>query len=88
MKEVIKAVQGHTCHFGHVLRQARLQKGVNQSSLARRLGVVQQTVSRIETGKQACSPDLVVGFANVLGMPDLVDTYCDTCPVKCSRGVA
>ena len=53
------------------LRDARLQKGMNQEDLAEQLGVTRQTISSWETGKSC--PDLV----SIIKISDIFDISLD-----------
>lgn len=49
------------------IRRIRIQLGFTQSNIARKLGVIQQYVSRIETGRENVSVDSLKRVADALG---------------------
>jgi putative transcriptional regulator len=51
------------------LKEARLQKGLTQESLASMVGVTRQTVIAVEKGKFVPSVKLALEFACALGLP-------------------
>jgi putative transcriptional regulator len=51
------------------LKEARLQKGLTQESLASTVGVTRQTVIAVEKGKFVPSVKLALAFAWALGVP-------------------
>jgi transcriptional regulator with XRE-family HTH domain len=73
--------------FGNTLHQIRLKKGVSQTALARRIGVVQQMISLIEKNKRRCQPDIAVAVARELNSPELLLNYCKECPLHCEGGL-
>jgi transcriptional regulator with XRE-family HTH domain len=61
-----------------LLASARLSNlGINQEEMARRLGVTQPTISRIENGSLVPRPDWVERLAEMYGVP--VDTFIPGC---------
>lgn len=55
-------------HCGWRYRAARLNAGISQAELARRLGVSQARVSAIENGSVSPTPKLAVDYANALAL--------------------
>jgi transcriptional regulator with XRE-family HTH domain len=53
---------------GARLREIRLRAGMKAMDLAKRMGVSQGHLSRIETGKQAVRSEVLVKLAKVLGV--------------------
>lgn len=49
------------------IRQIRIRLGFTQSRIAKKLGVIQQYVSRIETGRENVSVDALKRIADALG---------------------
>lgn len=56
--------------LGQALRTARANAGLSGEQLAKRLGISQSRVSRIELGQQAASVDLVRQWAELTGVPE------------------
>ena len=54
---------------GDVVRESRLASGLNQASLAARMGVTQQFLSQVETGVRPASLELRQSFSQALGIP-------------------
>lgn len=54
--------------FGKRLEQLRKEKKINQSELAGRIGLTQQTISSYEKGKNKPSMDILVRLAQELGV--------------------
>jgi transcriptional regulator with XRE-family HTH domain len=54
-------------NFGDNLRTARIKAGMSQAQLAKRVGLKQQYVSRVEIGTQNLSLATMVTFARVFG---------------------
>jgi transcriptional regulator with XRE-family HTH domain len=52
---------------GDKVREARERLGLNQPELARRCGITQAGLSRIESGERNASPALMLTIASVLG---------------------
>ncbi len=50
------------------LRQARQSRGLTQEQLARKIGVDQAAISRMENGKQRITLELLGRMAEALGM--------------------
>jgi transcriptional regulator with XRE-family HTH domain len=55
--------------LGEMLQSLRNEKGLTGRELARRLGMSQATVSKIETGLQKPTMDYIVRFAAEIGLP-------------------
>ena len=55
--------------FGANVARAREQRGLSQSQLARKVGVVDTYISRIETGRAQPSFRLLLALARQLDMP-------------------
>jgi transcriptional regulator with XRE-family HTH domain len=72
--------------FGNTLHQIRIQKGVSQTVLAHRIGVVQQMISLLERNKRRCQPDIALAVAKELDAPELLLNYCKECPLHCVKG--
>lgn len=53
---------------GHVLRQARVERGLDQADLARRAGTTQAYISRIERGVVSPSVQTLTRLLNALGL--------------------
>ena len=49
------------------LVEARLEKGISQAELARRIGTQPSNISRLENGAQNPSLDMILRIANALG---------------------
>lgn len=54
--------------FGRIIRDARVGKGWSQEALARLVGTTSTHVSRIETGRQTGSIELLSRIARELGI--------------------
>ncbi len=61
---------GHPRQLGEALRAVRAHAGLSGEQLAKRLGISQSRVSRIELGQQVASADLVRRWAEVTGAPE------------------
>ncbi|MGE5572013.1 MAG: helix-turn-helix transcriptional regulator [Bacteroidota bacterium] len=57
--------------FGLMLKVARLKRGLTQLELARALGVRENLISLIETGRQAPTPELREKLEALLGLLEL-----------------
>ncbi len=56
-------------HFGSTLRHLRVQYGISQTDLARRLGLARQAyISNLEAGRKEPSPNIVVQVADIFGV--------------------
>ncbi|ACZ19806.1 transcriptional regulator, XRE family [Thermanaerovibrio acidaminovorans DSM 6589] len=53
---------------GERIRRARLKAKMEQGELARRIGISQAFLSRIETGKRGCSSEILERAARALGV--------------------
>lgn len=53
---------------GHLVRAARESLAISQQTLADSADTTQQTISRVEKGKQVASDELRVRIAGALGM--------------------
>lgn len=53
--------------LAHQIRSTRLKLGYTQEEMARRLGVIQQYVSKVESGRENLSVDTLTRIADVLG---------------------
>lgn len=53
--------------LAHTLKRVRKKRGLDQTELARRVGVSQSTISRIEQG-QIPGADVLAALARALGM--------------------
>ncbi len=53
--------------LGDIVRSTRTRKGVSQRSLARRAGMTQASISRIETGRESPSYERFTTLLLVLG---------------------
>lgn len=62
-------LSGPPRRLGDALRAVRIHAGFSGEQLARRLGISQSRVSRIELGQQVASPDLVRRWAEATGAP-------------------
>jgi DNA-binding transcriptional regulator YiaG len=56
-------------HIGRRIRMRRRQLGLNQSELARRIGVTFQQVHKYETGQSAVTAARLFAIATALGSP-------------------
>ena len=54
-------------HIGSLVRDARLRAGLSQRALARRVGICQSSISRIEAGKMIVSMLTFYRLASALG---------------------
>ncbi len=54
------------------LRHVRIEKGLSQTEVASRLGVVQQFISRVENGRENLSMDTLLRIAKALGKKAVV----------------
>jgi len=54
--------------FGQKITIARKQKGLSQSELAERTGILPNNLSRIETGKYSTGLDMLLKIADALEM--------------------
>lgn len=54
--------------FGQKITIARKQKGISQSELAERTGILPNNLSRIETGKYSTGIDILLKIADALDM--------------------
>lgn len=56
-------------HFGEKLKQIRIQKGISQNSLAKKMGYVTNSyVADVETGKFVPSPEKMAIWAKLFGL--------------------
>lgn len=55
--------------FGHLLHDARVEKGLTIAAVAERAGVSRGLVHRIEQGDMGCSLGAVFEVASILGVP-------------------
>lgn len=69
---------------GEAVRAMRQLLGIDQAELARRCGITQSGLSRIETGKRPASPKVTRALADHLG----VNLDAITSPVTEPRAVA
>lgn len=53
---------------GERIRRARMSKGIDQGEMARRMGISQAFLSRIESGKRGCSAEILQRAAQALGL--------------------
>ncbi|HVE96597.1 MAG TPA: helix-turn-helix transcriptional regulator [Pseudonocardiaceae bacterium] len=65
-----RELSGHPRRLGEALRAVRAHAGLSGEQLAKRLGISQSRVSRIELGQQVASADLVRRWAEVTGAPE------------------
>ncbi len=57
--------------LGEFLKSKRLKKGLNQSELAEKMGVSQQSITYYESNKRIPSEKVIINYASVLGInPD------------------
>lgn len=64
-----------TTRIGRLIRTAREAKGISTKELARRSGLIDTTIGRIERGETAMpSQDALIDLANALDL-DLADLY-------------
>ena len=54
--------------FGDLIREARIEEGVSQGELARRIGSHQSTIARLERGETAATLTTLERIANAMGM--------------------
>ena len=59
---------GYNWYMGHVIRYLRQRKGLKQSEYAVRVGKIQSSISRIESGKQGIAAKELSRFAGPLGI--------------------
>ncbi len=64
------------------IRKYRIEQGLTQAELAKRLGVHRDTVSRVETGKRALELGEFFDWADALGVSadELFTAICETVP--------
>jgi transcriptional regulator with XRE-family HTH domain len=62
-----KLLQDNREYLGAWLKQRREAKELSQGELAEKMGVRQETVSKVETGKWAISIDMLTLFGKYLG---------------------
>jgi len=62
------------------LRKAR--GDLKQKDVACRVGVAPSTLSRYESGARRVPPELAVQVAVATGRQDVLDAYCQGCPVR------
>ncbi len=55
--------------FGHALKLLRRYQGLNQSDLARKLGVSRSYISELESGNRTPSLDLLSRYADIFNIP-------------------
>lgn len=55
-------------HIGAVLRTARLQQGLTQADVAKKIGISTQAMSRLEKNAERASFDRIHRLATVLGL--------------------
>ncbi len=65
-----RELSGHPRRLGEALRAVRAHAGLSGEQLAKRLGISQSRVSRIELGQQVALADLVRRWAEVTGAPE------------------
>jgi transcriptional regulator with XRE-family HTH domain len=65
-----RELSDHPRRLGEALRAVRAHAGLSGEQLAKRLGISQSRVSRIELGQQIASADLVRRWAEVTGAPE------------------
>jgi transcriptional regulator with XRE-family HTH domain len=63
-----------------MLRKAR--GDLKQKDVACRVGVAPSTLSRYESGARRVPPELAVQVAVATGREDVLDAYCQGCPVR------
>jgi transcriptional regulator with XRE-family HTH domain len=55
--------------FGHRVRSARLEQGLNQEALGHQVGLERSSISNIEKGRQRVQLHMLLEFATALGVP-------------------
>ena len=65
-----RELSGHPRRLGEALRALRAHAGLSGEQLAKRLGISQSRVSRIELGQQVAPAELVRRWAEVTGAPE------------------
>jgi transcriptional regulator with XRE-family HTH domain len=70
MMHPFRELPGLPRRLGEALRAVRAHAGLSGEQLAKRLGISQSRVSRIELGQQVASADLVRRWAEVTGAPE------------------
>ncbi len=53
--------------FGEYIRKLRIEKGLNQTELAAKVGLDSGGLSKVENGKKSLKEDKLVKLANALG---------------------
>ena len=70
-------------NYGDFLRRARLDAGLTQTELAKRMGVTPQYISQYERNNRMPKTETVVKFAKALGTPENNDYYfCPHCGAR------
>lgn len=61
--------------YGDLLKQARLEAGLTQADLAKRMGVTPQYISQYETGKRRPKYETIkkIAYALEISLADLID---------------
>ena len=55
--------------FGHRVRNARVEQGLNQETLGHQVGLERSSISNIEKGRQRVQLHMLLEFATALGVP-------------------
>ena len=71
--------------LGDEIRDFRVRSGLTQTEFARRCGVTQPTLSRIEVGTSAPSPILRNTFRQAISLPDPPESLRDASLADCER---
>ena len=69
MPAALRTPRDHRGVVGALLREARAAAGLTQAGLARRLGVPQSFVSKVETGERRLDPVELHVVCRALGVP-------------------
>ena len=67
--------------IGERVAIARKNQGMTQEALGARIGYSQSTISRMECGEIEIHPQDIAEIAKALGNPELLESFCSTCPV-------
>jgi transcriptional regulator with XRE-family HTH domain len=70
---------------GKMIKMVRNAQYLSQDGLGKRIGYSQPEVSRLENGKIDILPETMALVGKVLGNVNLLNAYCDGCPVEKTR---